>query len=64
MGKASDRGVPGALGAGDSLPTKDARPRKSGGAGLLWLTRRAGISILLILLWLVRVHEPSLVLSV
>ena len=64
MGRASERGVPGALGAGDSLPTKDARPRKSGGAGLLCETRRVGMSILLILLWLVRVQEPSLVLSV
>jgi len=64
IGRASDRGVPGALGAGDSLPTKDARPRKSGGAGLLCEMRRVGMSILLILLWFVRMHWPSFVLSV
>jgi len=56
MGSASDWGVPGAEGTGepaaraDSWPTNDARPPKSGGAGLLEETLRAGRSILVTLL--------------
>ena len=56
IGRAKDWGVPGAEGAGEaaenaeSCDTKEARPPKSGGAGLLEDTRRAGRSILVTLL--------------
>jgi len=56
IGRASDWGVPGAEGTGDaaakpvSCATKDDRPPKSGGAGLLEDTLRAGRSILVTLL--------------
>ncbi len=56
IGRASDWGVPGAEGTGDaaakpdSCETKDARPPKSGGAGLWEDTRRPGRSILVTLL--------------
>jgi hypothetical protein len=42
--------------------TKEARPAKSGGAGLLEDILRAGMSMREILLW--RANWPSLVLSV
>lgn len=70
IGRASDWGVPGADGTGepiaraDSCATKEARPPKSGGAGLLDDIRRAGRSILLTLLCCASVNWPSLVLSV
>lgn len=57
IGRARLCGVPGAEGAGEPVPlsTADsdticARPRKSGGAGLLEEIRRCGTSILLTLL--------------
>ena len=54
FGRASDCGVPGIDGTGEPIamasPTKDARPPKSGGAGLFEDIRRAGRSILVTLL--------------
>lgn len=55
VGKASDCGVPGIEGTGEPIarllsPTKEARPPKSGGAGLFDDIRRAGRSILVTLL--------------
>ena len=54
VGRASDCGVPGIDGTGEPMAiesaTKDARPPKSGGAGLFEDTRRAGRSILVTLL--------------
>ena len=55
IGRASDCGVPGADGAGEpamaeSRAMNEARPPKSGGAGLFEDTRRAGRSILVTLL--------------
>lgn len=65
IGRASDWGVPGADGAGeparaDACATKDARPPKSGGAGLLEDMRRAGRSILVTLLCGSSVNSPFL----
>ena len=69
FGKASDCGVPGIDGTGEPIasaesPTKDARPPKSGGAGLLEDTRRAGRSILVTLLCWAKENWPSLFFSV
>jgi len=69
VGSASDCGVPGIEGTGDPtarLPsaTNDARPPKSGGAGLFEDMRRAGRSILLTLLCCASENWPSLVFSV
>jgi hypothetical protein len=70
IGKAKDCGVPGADGTGDpaaradSRATNDARPPKSGGAGLFEDTRRAGRSILVTLLCCASENWPSFVLSV
>lgn len=55
VGKANDCGVPGIEGTGDPMarlasPTNEARPPKSGGAGLFEDTRRAGRSIFVTLL--------------
>jgi hypothetical protein len=55
VGNANDCGVPGIEGTGDPMarlvsPTNEARPPKSGGAGLFEDTRRAGRSILVTLL--------------
>jgi len=55
VGSTSDCGVPGIDGTGEPIvraesPTNEARPPKSGGAGLLEDTRRAGRSILVTLL--------------
>lgn len=54
VGRASDCGVPGIEGTGEPIasesPTNEARPPKSGGAGLFEDTRRAGRSILVTLL--------------
>jgi hypothetical protein len=68
VGKASDCGVPGIEGTGEPIanesPTNEARPPKSGGAGLLEDTRRAGRSILVTLLCWARENWPSLFLRV
>lgn len=69
VGRASDCGVPGMDGTGEPIarlqsPTKDARPPKSGGAGLLEDTRRAGKSILVTLLCWAKENWPSLFFSV
>lgn len=66
IGRASDWGVPGADGAGepaakaDACATKDARPPKSGGAGLLDEILRAGKSIFVTLLCGSSVNSPFL----
>lgn len=70
IGSASDCGVPGAEGAGELIAaaglslTNEARPRKSGGAGLLEDIRRAGRSILVTLLCCANENWPSFVFSV
>jgi hypothetical protein len=68
VGRASDCGVPGIEGTGEPIPsvesTKDARPPKSGGAGLFEDTRRAGRSILVTLLCCARENWPSLFFNV
>jgi hypothetical protein len=68
-GNASDCGVPGIEGTGDPIArlesaAKEARPPKSGGAGLFEDTRRAGRSILVTLLCCARENWPSLFFSV
>jgi hypothetical protein len=67
IGRARDWGVPGADGAGeppaiDPCATKDARPPKSGGAGLSEEILRAGRSILVTLLCGSSVNSPFLFL--
>jgi hypothetical protein len=69
MGRASDCGVPGIEGTGDPIPsvesaTNEARPPKSGGAGLFEDTRRAGRSILVTLLCWANENWPSLFFNV
>lgn len=70
IGRAKDWGVPGADGAGeptakaDSCATNEARPPKSGGAGLFEDTRRAGRSIFVTLLCCARENCPSFVFRV
>lgn len=70
IGKAKERGVPGADGAGEPIALSiegslaRLRPLKSGGAGLFDDMRRLGISILVILLCWARLNWPSLLLSV
>jgi hypothetical protein len=69
VGSASDCGVPGIEGTGDptvrlASATNDARPPKSGGAGLFEDTRRAGRSILATLLCWASENWPSLFFSV
>jgi hypothetical protein len=64
-GSASDCGVPGIEGTGEPIPSvesamNEARPPKSGGAGLLEDTRRAGRSILVTLLCWAKENWPSL----
>jgi hypothetical protein len=68
-GNANDCGVPGIEGTGDPIAkfesaTNDARPPKSGGAGLFDDTRRAGRSILVTLLCWASENWPSLVFNV
>jgi hypothetical protein len=68
-GNASDWGVPGIEGTGDPIArlesaAKDARPPKSGGAGLFEETRRAGRSILVTLLCWASENWPSLFFKV
>lgn len=65
VGRASDCGVPGMDGTGEPIvrlesATNEARPPKSGGAGLLEDTRRAGRSILVTLLCWASENCPSL----
>jgi len=69
VGNAKDCGVPGIEGTGDPTArfpsaTNDARPPKSGGAGLFEDTRRAGRSILVTLLCCASENWPSLFFSV
>jgi hypothetical protein len=68
VGRASDCGVPGIDGTGEPIAiesaTKDARPPKSGGAGLFEDTRRAGRSILVTLLCWANENWPSLFFNV
>lgn len=69
IGRAKDWGVPGAEGIGDPgakllSATKEARPPKSGGAGLFEDTRRAGRSIFVTLLCCESENWPSLVFKV
>lgn len=68
-GKARDCGVPGIEGTGEPTPTplseaNEARAPKSGGAGLFEEMRRAGRSILVILLCGSSANWPSLVFKV
>jgi hypothetical protein len=65
VGNASDWGVPGIEGTGDPMSAmNEARPPKSGGAGLFEDTRRAGRSILVTLLCCASENWPSLFFNV
>jgi hypothetical protein len=69
VGNAKDCGVPGIEGTGEPIPrvaspTNEARPPKSGGAGLFEDTRRAGKSILVTLLCCASENWPSLFFNV
>jgi hypothetical protein len=69
VGRASDWGVPGIDGTGEPIANvesamNEARPPKSGGAGLFEETRRAGRSILVTLLCCAKENWPSLFFNV